>query len=150
MNSQVIRSNLDNRIIHSIFIALVIGNVSVLVESSNYKIENWNDICRIVFELSVKTLIELINMLTVNIQNILLSFIDHPKLFDIIRHLIELIIILIHNDESSKEVSQLLLYFIWVNVSSIENLSSTWRFNVHSHHSSSWWCHVWSWKLLKI
>lgn len=94
MHAHIERSNLDNWVIHisssvhllrtSHIIVLILScNVKVFVKCSDDKIENWNDICGVIFELSIERVVKLINMITIDIKDVLFSFMNFSKPLDI-------------------------------------------------------------------
>lgn len=90
--------------------SLVIEEIGLFVESSDHQIENGNDVCGVALELSVESLIELVDVIAINIQNIILSVVDLLEKGHIVRFFGEVFFIISHINESRQELSQLLLH----------------------------------------
>ena len=60
----------------------------------------------------IKSLIKLVDMVTVNIKNILFCFSNVSQLFNVVRHLVVSFFSFIDVHECVEEISELLLYLI--------------------------------------
>ena len=90
----------------------------LFVDLRHDQIENWNDISWVAFDLSVELGIELVDMVTVNIQNVNFSLFDTFELVNVEGCLSEIIAVFVNNHESVNEVLHFDLHFICVDVCS--------------------------------
>ena len=114
----------------SIIVLIIVDNI-LLINLDCYEIKNWNDICWVVFELSIQRSVELENVVAVDVQGVLLRFRDLLKQSDVVRLLIEISILLhiqvlifvVDNGVSGQEFFEFGLKVIGVDVGSPEDLS---------------------------
>ena len=89
------------------------------------KIENRDDICRIRLNLLVELLRELVNVVTVNVQNVSLSIFYHFELLNVIGLFGKIFIVIIYYDESIDKVPHFCGNIISVDICPPKYLSIT-------------------------
>lgn len=112
--------------------ALVIVNVvqsKFPVHLTDHQVENGNDVSWIVLQLSVQTLVELVNMVAVHIEDIFFDLLNLLQLVDIVggfKVVIILVVILITLvfHESVDKVFEFALHFIRVDICAPQHLGS--------------------------
>ena len=121
VHTHVKRSHLNNRVVHislatiegfrasHIIVLVLLSQVEIFVKCGDYEIENWNNICGVVFELSVETVVKLEHVIAIYIQDILLGLVDFSQAFDV-QGLTAVILLRLYLHEGGKEVPQLLLH----------------------------------------
>lgn len=99
-----------------------IAQVELFVHTSDDEIEYGDDISRVVFELPVQTLVMFIQVLTIDIEYVLLCVVDFSQFLHIERLSAEILSILwphIVSEETTKAV----LHIRGVNIRAKQNLS---------------------------
>ena len=97
---------------------------------SDHKIEDWNDIRGVVFDLAVQALVKLENVITVDVKNTFINISDFLELLDVVGSLTEsfivhvfIIFVVFDLLKVVYEILQLHLDFICVDIGSPDDLS---------------------------
>ena len=145
VHAHVERSHLDNRIVvvanstlkslrsSHIIVLVLLCKVEILVDGSDDQIENGNNISGVVLQLSIQAVVKLEHMITVNVQDVLLSLVNLSESLDV-EGFTAVVIIRLNLDEGCKEVPQLLLYLTRVDVRAIQHLCRA-RWLIHVVHT---------------
>ena len=116
-----------------IIIIVILLTEMFFVKSSDNEIKYGNDISGIVFQLPIKTLIELIHVIAVDIEYVLFSLAYILQLLHVEGKSSEIIWVLIDLHICSQEIPQFLGDFIGIDISSVENLSAGGGFYMIAH-----------------
>jgi hypothetical protein len=110
---------------HDLEVLLVVNVVQeqFFVDLRHDQIKNGDDISWVELDLSIELRVELVNMVTVYIQNIVFSHLNVLQLADIVRLHTKIFTVIIYHNECVNEVLHLDLDFISVDIGSPKYLS---------------------------
>ena len=113
-------------------VSFLVVHKQFLVDLSDNQIKDGNHIWGVALNLPVQLLIELVNVVTVNIQDEALSLFDDWQLLDVVGLLSEVLDIFTHNSEGVNEISHFCGNIVRVDVCPPKHLGIAWGFSLVS------------------